>query len=525
MELIKPLFKYLDSENIQIDKNEFEYQLNSHPDYPSLLAISDTLSFFNISNAAFRISFENIGQLPDRFMASIKRGKEQIISFVEKKENSFFYSDNGNRNHSKLTEHELKLVWDEIVLLAESSEDNLTVKKKMIFKKGLVIPFIIFSAVLLYFIIPSLQIGLFYVFPLLGFFLSIVALKDLFNSKNELFDKFCNIAANTSCESVLKSTKWTVLEKFNFSDLGIIFFSSQIVALTLFSLKFAIIGFFQLQLILLFCSIPVMGLSIYYQAYVKRKWCPICLTIIGVIIAELIFVLSITDISISAIGGIEIVILGFVFTLVGSSWFQLKRNLEHLKRLKIFEMKANRFKRNYSIFRKMLKSSPKFDMPISPIKFGNPESPLQISIVTSPFCGYCKEPHYMLKSILDKYENELGVSIFYNVNPKNKRLIDFSTRLIFLATTKGQDEYYRAMDFWYQVNDDSIWNSKYMANTDTSEIEKLLDLQHPWFAENDINFTPCIFLNGIRFPKEYELNELPHFIPDLVEDARTLIIQ
>jgi hypothetical protein len=41
------LFHYLKKENIAVDQNEFVFQVQSHSDYPSLLAISDTLSFFN----------------------------------------------------------------------------------------------------------------------------------------------------------------------------------------------------------------------------------------------------------------------------------------------------------------------------------------------------------------------------------------------------------------------------------------------------------------------------------------------
>lgn len=39
------LFQYLEKEEITFDKNEFLFQIQSHPDFPSLLSISDTLSF------------------------------------------------------------------------------------------------------------------------------------------------------------------------------------------------------------------------------------------------------------------------------------------------------------------------------------------------------------------------------------------------------------------------------------------------------------------------------------------------
>ncbi len=40
------LFQYLEKEDIFIDKNEFLFQIQSHPDYLSLLSIADTLRFF-----------------------------------------------------------------------------------------------------------------------------------------------------------------------------------------------------------------------------------------------------------------------------------------------------------------------------------------------------------------------------------------------------------------------------------------------------------------------------------------------
>lgn len=44
------LFQYLEKENITIYKTEFEFQIQSHPEYPSLLSIAAALSFFNIDN-------------------------------------------------------------------------------------------------------------------------------------------------------------------------------------------------------------------------------------------------------------------------------------------------------------------------------------------------------------------------------------------------------------------------------------------------------------------------------------------
>jgi len=66
------LFQYLEKEQITIDKNEFEFQIQSHPDYPTLLAISDTLTFFNTDNCAIRLGSYEIDFLQTRFITFLK---------------------------------------------------------------------------------------------------------------------------------------------------------------------------------------------------------------------------------------------------------------------------------------------------------------------------------------------------------------------------------------------------------------------------------------------------------------------
>ena len=80
------LFQYLEKEDINIDKTEFEYQIQSHPDYPSLLSIADTLSFFNIDNGALRVDVSEIDLLPSRFIALLsEENNNPQLTFIENK--------------------------------------------------------------------------------------------------------------------------------------------------------------------------------------------------------------------------------------------------------------------------------------------------------------------------------------------------------------------------------------------------------------------------------------------------------
>lgn len=63
---------------LKISKQEFLFQFQSHPNYPSALAFSDTLNFLNVKNEAYEIEKENWNELPKHFIA-IYNGKYSII--------------------------------------------------------------------------------------------------------------------------------------------------------------------------------------------------------------------------------------------------------------------------------------------------------------------------------------------------------------------------------------------------------------------------------------------------------------
>jgi hypothetical protein len=41
--------------SLKIDNQEFHFQFQSHPDYPSALAFSDTLNFLGVKNTAYNL--------------------------------------------------------------------------------------------------------------------------------------------------------------------------------------------------------------------------------------------------------------------------------------------------------------------------------------------------------------------------------------------------------------------------------------------------------------------------------------
>ena len=120
---LEAVCSYAQSQNIKIDKEEFKFQVETHPNFPSLLAFTDALTFFNIPNIALKLPFEEIEKLDNSFVALLKNeNQSQTFYYVTRDGN--FYSFKKNNKTKKLTKEEIKKQWLEIVLLAEDSENH-----------------------------------------------------------------------------------------------------------------------------------------------------------------------------------------------------------------------------------------------------------------------------------------------------------------------------------------------------------------------------------------------------------------
>lgn len=93
--------KYLTINNYSNQQNEFEELFMSHPNYPSIYAITDSLNILSIENVAAKVPKENLYDLPNSFLAIfnqllvlviktskhielfLEKGKRQIVSFSE----------------------------------------------------------------------------------------------------------------------------------------------------------------------------------------------------------------------------------------------------------------------------------------------------------------------------------------------------------------------------------------------------------------------------------------------------------
>ena len=251
----------------------------------------------------------------------------------------------------------------------------------------------------------------------------------------------------------------------------------------------------------------------------EKKWCPVCLVIIGIILLELIYLIVFQNI-VFTISFKGLIFFGFVFLSVMFTWSALKKLLTKQKELKEYQLKAIRFERNYTAFKNSLLAKDKAILPHSPVILGNKESNTIITIISNPFCGHCKEAHEVIETILEKHQNDVQIQVILktNLDTENEESKKLFRSLIGIYKQYGETVFTIALKDWFDNKNIEQWFSLFPINA-TTEFDTIFNNQHKWCEENDYNFTPAIFINGYEYPQIYDRKNLQFYINELVEDS------
>ena len=511
---------------IAIDKAELAFQIKSHPSYPSLHAVTGVLDHFNIDNLALDVPVNEatLSQLPVSFLAQVKTEQGEDFAVVNNKGLNYELITNSNQKSTVSLSDFLKKFTGIIVAVEKEDTSNSFNSKSKLFSNTLVT--IAVLAFIGYFLLenPSINNTTFFFLSLLGLYASTSIYKQELGEDSLLGNAFCsNATEKKSCDAVLNSKGATLFGKFKLSDLSLIYFSG--LALSTFLLSISTPNSFSTLLTISLIALPITIYSIYYQYAVMKKWCLLCLSIVGIMWLQSTL-LFFNSISITSINLKNISITAFSFSLLFLIWNYIKPLIEMTKEGKQTKIDYFKFKRNFNLFNTLLQKSPSISTKIndvSEIVFGNKNAALNITIVTNPFCGHCKAVHTLVEDILQSHNEKVKITIRFNVNVNNPEsdVIKITTRLIELYHEKDAKTCLLAMhDIYGDLNADQ-WLAKWNYCEAPKKYLDVLQKENDWSKSNNINFTPELLINGRSFPKEYNRPDLIYFIEDLAEKSLT----
>ncbi|CAM4425010.1 vitamin K epoxide reductase family protein [Flavobacterium terrigena] len=517
--MVNLLKKYLHKNGYYNQKDQFDDLFLSHPNYPSIFAITDTLDVLSIENIALKVPKEQFIDLPENFLA-IYNGHIVLAT----KTSQSVTIETAEAKKQKLTFNEFLTGWNEVVIAIEPNA-NPVLKKERKNKSGLLyaLPFLALIASSAAFQNYNINSIALLVTSIIGLVLSVFIVQEKLGVKNELASKFCNINPNASCDSVINSKKSEINKWIGFSDLTLLFFSISVVSILIqpeFSNR--IIGFISLL------AIPAIVYSIWLQTFELKKWCVLCLAVSFVIIAQsLVFSFGNVTWFDYSISHYYTFIVSTI--LLSSLWFSIKPIIENKVKFEKETNRLMRFKRNFNLFQFLSNEIEEYDdfEKLKGITFGNENAATQITLILSPSCGHCHTAFEDAYKLFQNYSEKIYLNILFNINPENQDN-PYKTVLENLLAINEQDPkkaQYAIIDWHINQLKLEDWKQKWTVESPHLIVNKELQNQYYWCLKNDFNYTPVKIINGNLFPDEYEIKELKYFINDFneeMEDEKSL---
>jgi uncharacterized membrane protein len=527
-DIIKILKTIINDFKLPVTKIGLAQTQQNLPENPALSDITDILKEWKIETIAIKIKPEQLIDISFPAIALVNNnGYAGFILLRKLSNNTVTYYD-PNNGIQKANLSDFSKIWNGITLLFEpgnqSGEINYKENSKIDFANKTKRHFLRFSIglILSYALYlgfhNSIHTGIFLLCSALGLGISTLLIMEEMGSKNPVSQKICNINKKTSCKNVLSSPVSQLFPWLSLADIGLIYFTGGTL-----SLLYALFSEGGTQILLPLIIINSVALtftifSIYYQGFVIKQWCVLCLIVQFILLTE--FVTGISYIQQHPVFLIEqvnywLIIPSFLLPL--ALWPITKPHLTGSSLIDSLIRENNVFKKNTEVFQTFLKN----ERPISPVSFpfdiilGNPEANLTITMISSPTCTPCNLAYDKVKRLLENYNEDFKLTIrFFIKNNTDEDNYKFVNALLAINIMKKNVSH--AIERWYELKDYSKWSKEFVTKEiETMDMSEAIKQHLDWISYANINLTPFFIINEKILPKQYQIEDLKYHISHL----------
>ena len=520
----------LDLLHVKVTGTTLTREIEEHPDYPSLLSISDVLNNHGVENMGIRVDAPKFEELPCPFITQIRGAKEKTDFFTvvkEVSENTVYFFDEEKHRWTSLAKENFLKGWSGVVLLAEAKEDagekDYSKKIKEENRKNTIqylsafcIPVIAIIAGL----IALVQLGTnallpftFSVLTLAGTITGALLLWYEVDQHNPVLQQICSAGKKVNCGAILQS-KAAKIAGISWSAIGFSYFMGILLLLLFSGIANPAVLFAASWLNVI--AVPYVIFSIYYQWRIAKQWCVLCLCVQGILVLQLATTLLggwHTLLSFSAIepgliiSTLTALVVPFIITTLLMPAFQ------KAKEGKRFGNELQKLKHNQEIFeallqkQKMLTNVPN-DLGIT---LGNPNGSYKLIKVCNPYCGPCAKAHQPMEDLLENNPDVQVQILFTATNNEGDSKAPPVKHLLAIAEKNEERITKQALDDWYlaEKKDYEVFAAKYPMNGELKQQNAKIEAMKNWCDTAGIEFTPTFFISMPSDDNETVYYQLP----------------
>lgn len=516
------LQEYLRDYGILAKRRELQLLLQSSPSFPSVLSIIQTCNYFGINAKAYKADYNALLMNKRSTIVHIKENSsDKFVLIKEVSDKMLIYKDMSISGTLTLTPGEFSKIWTGILIVSENDNEERIIQSEIQLKQYWYIS--LFLIGILIFFLYSMQtinvftVGVFFL-KCVGVWLAYNLIRHEKGVPLSSMDNFCRKKDFFDCDKVLASKASRIFKVASLADCGFIYFTTGLFTLVLSNF---LIKQNSILLILFYLSIfstPIILLLVLYQKFVVKKWCPLCLSVAGIIFIE--FSISLFyPAKFHAFDYIQpIILLLFSFIVSILILYVLKNYLQLQKELLINKTECLRLKRNPLIVATAFGQQKRTIIPRNnQIVIGYEHSFITITTLLSPFCLYCTKKVENIVILLERYPQKLLWQIRFDGIEANEYhpMNQIQLHLMQLCNNKTDDVKLQIISDWYRKQSVQWLIDKYpIKEITTSTISD--------FAEHTIvnrqfkiKKVPTVWVNNRELPEEYSVEDIPFLLTDI----------
>jgi len=502
---------------IPVTKSSVKETLKSHSYYPSFKSICDTLNEWKVENYPLKYQPYEIKELSAPYIVHFSGGGGQLAFVSEIKNNRVTYYESYNlKRETEFKEFTERCSGAVILLNPDEGSGEKNYRKKWqdeLISNGILpvtmLAFLLFTIVA---VINSFTFGSILAYKMQGLLiltktsgiaLSVLLVLHEFEVRLSLTEKLCHLNKATNCNTVLNDKASKIFGWFSWADVGIVYFTGCL----LFLFQGSGADDYSLMAILSALSLPYPVFSVYYQGYVLKKWCPMCLGVQLILIIEFILLLpqfSNLNFTFNSLSDLILTffVTGIIYTLVVMYIREKMSNELHY-------YKYLGFKKNPDVLRTLLLNQKHYEIPVTEasLVFGDRESSINITVFLSLQCSHCARAFDKIKESL---KSEVDVAINIILITSDMKILN----TLYHFKRLNMDE--EALALLHQFyNMDSYSRSKVSETLCIPEVDDIskevgnetLNL----YKSCNVIGTPTFFVNGYLLPNQYDIEDIKYF--------------
>ena len=493
--IIDVVEKILFLNDIHTNRKELFKVLFSSPVFPSLAAISQTLSYYGLHNNAFVADLKHLLKLKNVIVHSIEKeeGHFYILTQIDCNTVTLYDGD-----ETKISLEEFTVIWDGVVLIVEEKE-NVNIKWSIIAFPLCCLGF--WGFLLLYLFFTTTKFTIDFILDSIGLTLSVVLLRQHLR----IFEKtsFCQIGKNVDCNYVADRNPLQRWLPIDLAIVGVFFFLFNLLSLLIVGATSCISGY-----ITLVAAIFMMFLSI-YQVFKIKKYCLYCLGITIIIFAKLC--ISVLSFNVNHIYLLPKFVIATIIAYLFS--YLIYKMMSYDKLLFNNDIELLRIKRNPSTIKKYFVQSHSIVPTEEMMEFGNKYADIVITTFISLHCRHCQKVVSEVIQLIDKFPKRflwrVAIQGISSNDINDKVFVQLNTRQLHILQLYISDKRccLKAM---------RLWNFKNITDCSEELITKYR-FQQKNIEKMRIMHYPTIWVNGIVLPQEYSISDLQYINQELIE--------